>query len=76
MGAKVHIEYCGGLASSIYIAELRGKNDVHPILREIATSLADYIRCQFDIPVGEDGRPEADRSNSTIFKGDGDGMQG
>lgn len=77
LGAMFHVEMQVGLASAIYIAELRGKNDVHPILRDIATSLGSMIEATFKIPVALDSRPVADRSNSTLIDVEiGDGMQG
>ena len=81
LGCQVYCEIDCGLASAIYIAELRSRPSVHPILRGIAQAMGQAIERNYNIPVYVNNEEQADRSNQTFIKSEGNnnektGMQG
>lgn len=80
LGCQVYCEIDCGLASAIYIAELRSRPSVHPILRGIAQAMGRAIQRHYDIPVYVNDEEQADRSNQTFIKSENNhetpGVQG
>ena len=57
MGYRVPVRITGGLASMVYIAELRSGPTVHPTLRRVAIKMGEYLKTRLGIKVHLDQTP-------------------
>jgi thymidylate synthase ThyX len=70
MGCRVRVSIQYPLSQAVYVAELRSKSTVHPIVREVAKNIGEIVRNDLDIPVylGEDHEGSIHRGTQTIHE--------